>query len=137
MTEILSVMLGIGLVLIAISNLLLLRLNLNCLKKSGNLQEEKSVVYTRFIEAWFTATYANSTENTSFIIDRLSLLDLKKHLILWASQEVLREYNKLTKMTLQDKPHIPDIIKQSEKVILAMREDLGEKNDTIEAEGLF
>lgn len=88
--------------------------------KDKTIHPEKAILYANFIELWWPGREADS----KIPIDRDLL---SKQIILWAADSVLREYLKLEKMFSANASSSKLTI-QAEKVVLAMRRDLGSGN---------
>ncbi len=91
--------------------------------KDKIIHPEKSVVYGNFIEIW-------SKQDPLVLQDKKYQKDLNinsKQMLLWASDGVLKAHSKLQKITM-DNPEPDKIKSQVEKVILAMRKDVGHRN---------
>ncbi len=91
--------------------------------KDKIIHPEKSVVYQNFIELW--------SQNDPLVLgDEKFRKDLKinsKQMMLWASDGVLKAHSKLQNLSV-DNPNQEKISSQFEKVILAMRKDVGHQN---------
>lgn len=91
--------------------------------KDKIIHPEKSVVYGNFIEL----LSQNSTLQAFEEIDATNLQNQRKQLTLWAADDVLKEYLILEKQASTDDNNI-ELQLQAEKVVLAMRKDLGNQN---------
>ena len=86
------------------------------------IHAEKSVIYKTFIDLWTNIDH-NQIEKEGG--------NLKKAMILWANDHVLKNYLVLQSYYANHETDQGKINKQVEKVILEMRRDLGEKNTGI------
>jgi hypothetical protein len=87
-------------------------------KGDKKIHPEKARLYTRYLEV-----YELSKKNSKDFDKQVE--DLNRHMILWAGDEVLKEYGQLLKMIDNGDE---DIQAQATNVLLEIRKDIGHKN---------
>lgn len=87
-------------------------------KGDKKIQPEKAKLYTRYLEA-----YEMSKKNSKDFEKQVE--DLNRYMILWAGDEVLKEYGQLLKMIENGDEGIQV---QATNVLLEIRKDIGHKN---------
>lgn len=94
--------------------------------KDKNILPEKSIVYQNFIGLSTRLGLNEGDDDRS----KYNMEDQHRQMMLWASDSVLKEYLKLQKVIDAD-GEVGKQIDQMERVILAMRRDLGYNNAMI------
>ncbi|MCW9708169.1 hypothetical protein [Fodinibius salsisoli] len=90
------------------------------------IHPEKAVLYSRFMESWYAGNHEDRREK---------LKELEKHMIIWASDDVLQEYLKLNELLREEKGN-PQLVAKVKDIVIAIREDLGAENKDIDIEKL-
>lgn len=85
------------------------------------IHPEKAVLYTRFMESWY-----NENEEEGL----RQLLDLEQSMLLWAGDQVLKEYLKLHEL-IRDESSKDNLINQAQQILNEIRRDLGAQNKDI------
>ena len=88
-----------------------------------SLHPEKAILYANFIELWSRQDFWTSKDKDQEIDIRINA----KQMILWADDRVLQAFYKLQKLTTEQADQTK-IRSQIERVILAMRKDVGHRN---------
>lgn len=92
-------------------------------KADKTIHPEKAIVYGNFVEIRNRMTALPAGDE----IQIKNLQNQRKQMMLWAADDVLKDYLKLEKLIDSDAPE-QRILGQVERVILAMRRDLGNNN---------
>lgn len=93
------------------------------------VRREKAAVYQRFLEAWSDVLSQHVPEDTQKALHPKKELQVaEKQLLLWGSSGVVRSYTAYQKQALQSNPRGPTVLPLIEKVLVAMRKDLGQSN---------
>jgi hypothetical protein len=93
------------------------------------VRREKAAVYQRFLEAWSGVLSQHAPEDPQQMLHLKKELQVaEKQLLLWGSSSVVRSYTAYQKQALQSSPRAPAVLPLIEKVLGAMRRDLGHNN---------
>ncbi|MDL5055392.1 hypothetical protein QQ056_17825 [Oscillatoria laete-virens NRMC-F 0139] len=93
------------------------------------LREDKTKVYSSFIKGWFNVLLNKDNVNYLDIQDfKQFIADFTGDLILWGSDEVIKEYSNFRELAINLEPNPNIQILQFEKLMYSMRKDLGHKN---------
>jgi hypothetical protein len=100
------------------------------------LRERKTPVYEEFITFIFRILLGEKTGNAPTEQEMIKFLaEYNQKMMVWGSDSVLREWSawrrSLENHSLENEPHFVEGLVQYEKLILAIRKDLGHKNEDI------
>ncbi|MBS3776866.1 MAG: hypothetical protein KGY70_16835 [Bacteroidales bacterium] len=101
-------------------------------KRNVAFQQEKAAMYGKFVDVWL---HSNKTGNEKEKLPA-ELEKLNKMIVLWGNSQVIRQYKQLLQMTGEEKQDKASILSQTEKVLLEMRKQAGEKNHNIKRKDL-
>ena len=97
--------------------------------RNRNINPEKAAVYNHFIDLLSISTEFEITSQNINIDAEYKLL--RKEMVLWASDNVLKKYLEFDKLLIELTIDKKIVLNKGEKVIFEIRKDLGNRNQNL------
>lgn len=95
------------------------------------IHPEKALLYSKFIEHWAGGSVEDKKDLQKIV------QEIKPHMVMWASDHVLKQLIKLESLLLASPTDPKAVYHQAEKLVYAIRKDVGEKNQGIQSGSLL
>src|SRR5687767_2435753 len=97
-------------------------------------REKKAEAYQDFIRAWTSSQKTSNNRSATWE----QFVEISRDVMLWASDEVLRQYAVYWRLVLSSKGQVTEpVIRELAKTILAIRKDLEHKNRKVSENDIY